>query len=154
MHDSYSGADFEPGVQELDGKAALAFARDRHSLPQGDFGRSENQGRLMLASLAQFRKEFAKDPSRVLTWIGAGMRNLQTNVPLDQVLSLAFTASTLNPKHVQNMVAPGTDGMVGSTSVVNLSASDSTIFQDLKNDGLVAKKHVPPSPNAQLLGGG
>ncbi len=151
MHDSYSHADFEPGVQELDGGQALAFARDRHSLPEGDFGRSENQGRLMIASLMQFRKEFAKDPSRILTWIGAGLRNMDTNVPLDQVLSLAFTASTINPKHVVNVVAPGTIGMAGSASIVNLTSQASAIFTDLKNDGLLAKKNIPPSPNASLL---
>jgi LCP family protein required for cell wall assembly len=152
MHDSYSHADFEPGRQRLDGGQALAFARDRHSLPQGDFGRSENQGRLMLASLVQFRKEFSKDPSRVLTWIGAGLRNLQTNVPLDQLLALAFTASAINPKHVVNVVAPGTTGMVGSTSIVNLTSQATTIFQDLRNDGLISKKNIPPSPNVSLLG--
>ncbi|MGZ4115614.1 MAG: LCP family protein [Actinomycetota bacterium] len=153
MHDTYSGANFEPGVQTLDGGQALAFARDRHSLPEGDFGRSENQGRLMLASLMQFRKQFGKDPSRVLTWLGAGLRNLTTNVPLDQLLSLAFTASTINPKHVANVVLPGTIGMAGTQSIVNLTSQATAIFNDLKNDGIVSKKNVPPSPNASILGG-
>jgi LCP family protein required for cell wall assembly len=153
MHDTYSGADFEPGVQELDGGQALAFARDRHSLPQGDFGRSENQGRLMVASLAQFRKEFRKDPSRLLTWIGAGLRNLQTDVPIDQLLSLGFTASTINPKHVVNIVLPGTNSMSGNQSIVNLSSQAAVIFDDLGKDGLLTKKNIPPSPNQSLLGG-
>jgi LCP family protein required for cell wall assembly len=153
MHDTYSHADFEPGVQTLDGGQALAFARDRHSLPEGDFGRSENQGRLMIASLVQFRKQFGKDPSRVLTWLGAGLRNLTTNVPLDQLLSLAFTASTINPKHVTNVVLPGTIGTAGSQSIVQLTSQATTIFNDLKNDGIVSKKNTPPSPNASILGG-
>jgi polyisoprenyl-teichoic acid--peptidoglycan teichoic acid transferase len=153
MHDTYSHADFEPGVQTLDGGQALAFARDRHSLPEGDFGRSEDQGRLMIASLVQFRKQFGKDPSRVLTWLGAGLRNLTTNVPLDELLSLAFTASTINPKHVANVVLPGTIGMAGTQSIVNLTSQATTIFKDLKNDGIVSKKNIPPSPNASLLGG-
>jgi polyisoprenyl-teichoic acid--peptidoglycan teichoic acid transferase len=153
MHDTYSKADFEPGVQQLDGGQALAFARDRHSLPEGDFGRSENQGRLMIASLMQFRKQFGKDPSRLLTWLGAGLRNLQTNVPIDELLALAFTASTINPKHVTNVVAPGTNGMAGNSSIVNLTSQATTIFHDLANDGLISKKNVPPSPNQSLLGG-
>jgi LCP family protein required for cell wall assembly len=153
MHDSYSKADFEPGVQELDGGQALAFARDRHSLPEGDFGRSENQGRLMLASLMQFRKEFGKDPSRVLTWLGAGLRNLETNVPIEQLLALAFTASTINPKHVTNVVAPGSVGMAGNSSIVNLTSEAEMIFRDMANDGLISKKNVPPSPNQSILGG-
>lgn len=153
MQDSYSGADFQPGVQQLSGSAALAFARDRHSIPSGDFGRSEDAGRLMLAALTQFRKEFAKDPSRMFTWVAAGLRNVETAVPLDQVLNLAFTCSTINPKYVENMVAQGTTGMVGNISVVNLSSSNSVIYDDLKNDGIVSKKHIPPSPNAGLIGG-
>ena len=153
MHDSFSKADFEPGVQELDGGQALAFARDRHSLPQGDFGRSENQGRLMLASLAQFRKQFGKDPSVVLSWLAGGLRNMQTDVPLDQLLSLAMTASTINPKHVANVVAPGTIGTAGSMSIVNLTSEATAIYNDLKNDGLISKGNIPPSPNQQLIGG-
>jgi LCP family protein required for cell wall assembly len=48
MSDPSSGAVFEAGPQELDGKQALAFARNRKSTPNGDFSRSENQGLVML----------------------------------------------------------------------------------------------------------
>jgi len=60
MSDDASRAFFDPGVQRLDGDNALAFARNRHDLPAGDFGRSENQGRLMVAALAQLKKEITK----------------------------------------------------------------------------------------------
>jgi LCP family protein required for cell wall assembly len=153
MHDSFSNADFEPGVQRLSGSQALAFARDRHSLPEGDFGRSENQGRLMLASLSQFRKQFAKDPSVVLSWLAGGLRNMHTNVPLDQLLSLAFTASTITPKHVVNVVTPGAIANAGSQSIVQLTPEAQALFDDLKQDGLLSKDHIPPSPNQALLGG-
>ena len=152
MQDSSSGSNFEPGVQKLRGTEALAFARDRHSLPAGDFGRSEDGGRLIIAALAQFRKEFAKDPSRLLTWIAGGFRNVQSEAPLDEVLALAFTSTLMNPKRVENIVAPGTTGMAGGTSIVNLSSQAQTIFDDLKKDGLVSKRNIPPSPNASLLG--
>lgn len=152
MSDSASGSNFEPGVQKLRGKEALAFARDRHSLPAGDFGRSEDGGRLIIAALTQFRKEFAKDPSRLLTWLAGGFRNVQTQAPLEEVLALAFTCTLVNPKRVENVVAPGTTGMVGGTSIVNLSSQAQTIFDDLKKDGLVSKRNIPPSPNASLLG--
>jgi LCP family protein required for cell wall assembly len=151
MHDSYSGSNFSPGVRKLNGSEALAFARDRHSLPEGDFGRSEDAGRLMLASLAQFRKEFAKDPSMVFTWVAAGMRNVQTEVPLDQILALAFTATSIDPKHVENIVAPGVTGSAGGLSTVNLTSQAQVVFADLAKDGVVSPKNIPASPNASLL---
>ena len=130
----------------------LALARTRHALPEGDFGRSENQGLLLVSALAQFRKEFTSDPSRMLDWIGAGLRNMRTNVSLDQIMGLAFTASTLDPKRVVNVVLPGGNRMVGETSVVDL---DQTVLQaitaDLQGDGLLGKKNIPPSPNTSLL---
>jgi LCP family protein required for cell wall assembly len=154
VRDPYARADLSAGLQTLDGRDALALARARHALPTGDFGRSENQGLLLVSALAQFRKEFGKDPSRLLDWIGAGMRNVQTDVPLDQLLRLGFTASTLNPRKVTNVVLPGGTGMAGGTSVVNLNRTAlQAIASDLADDGILSKANVPPSPNAELLGG-
>lgn len=154
VRDPYARADLSAGLQTLDGREALAFARARYALPTGDFGRSENHGLLLVSALAQFRKEFAKDPSRLLDWVGAGMRNVRTDVPLDQLLRLAFTASTLNPRKVTNIVLPGATGMAGGTSVVNLDGTAlRAIASDLADDGLLSRANIPPSPNAELLGG-
>lgn len=153
VFDSYAHARLEAGPQVLSGPSALAFARARHALPQGDFGRSENQGRLMIAALAQFKKEFAKNPARMLAWIGAGFRNARTDVPLDELITLAFTGASLAHKNVPNVVLPGSVGTAGNVSVVNL---DQTILQaialDLQDDGLISRANMPPSPNAGLLG--
>ncbi|HKZ75953.1 MAG TPA: LCP family protein [Actinomycetota bacterium] len=147
MYDSSSGSNFDPGRQRLDGQGVLSFSRDRHSLPTGDFGRSENQGQVVVAALAKFRKEFASDPSRLFTWVAAGLRNVQTAVPLDRVLSLAFTCTTIDPERVENIVVPGTTGSAGGSSVVLLSSQAQAIFADMQADGLVATKNLPPSPN-------
>lgn len=152
MHDSFSRSDFEPGPLHMSGSQVLAFSRDRHSLPQGDFGRSENQGLVFVSTLAQFRKEFRKDPSRVFEYVGAGLRNVVTNVPLDQVMALAFTSTAINAKKAQNMVVPGSTGMEGGLSVVYISPSAQAIYADMKDDGVVSKVNVPPSPNASLTG--
>ncbi len=146
MQDSFSGSDFEPGVQTLDGKQVLAFSRDRHSLSGGDFARQENGGRVLIASLAQFRKQFQADQSTLFTWIASGMRNVQTTVPFDEVIQLAYTCSHINPKGVTNVVLPGTTGFEGSLSVVHLLSEKDVIFADVKSDGILSKKHVPPSP--------
>lgn len=144
MQDSSAKSNFEPGPQRLDGREALAFTRDRHSLCTGDFGRSENQGRVFVDALAQFQKEFGKDPSRMLAWIGAGMRNVQTDLPLTEVLDLAFTASSVKPQKVRNMVVPGTIGSAGGASIVSISSSAQAIYDDMADDGIVAKKTAPP----------
>jgi LCP family protein required for cell wall assembly len=152
VYDSYAHAAIDAGQQLLDGRNALAFARARHALPAGDFGRSENQGRLMVAALAQFRREFTKDPGRLLIWIAALLKNAQTDVPLDELLTLAFTGTTLNPKRITNIVVPGSNAMMGGTSVVALDQTAlEAISRDMGNDGLVSAKNAPPSPNADLL---
>ena len=154
LDDPYARASFAPGVQRLAGKDALAFARDRHDMPACDFGRSENQGRLMIAALAQFRKEFTKDPSRLLVWVGAFMRNVKTSVPFDQLMDLAFTGTAVNPKTVVNVVAPGGVGTAGGSSIVNLDRTAlAAITSDLAADGVLKRGNIPPSPNASLLGG-
>jgi LCP family protein required for cell wall assembly len=149
MHDSYARADFQPGVQELSGRDALAFARTRHDLLEGDFGRSENGGRLFLASLAQFKKEYQSDQAALFKWIGAGMRNTDMTLSLNEVIDLAYTASRIPVAKVQNIVLPGSAQMAGSLSVVVLdTARARAIFTDAKADAVVEKKNIPPSPTA------
>jgi polyisoprenyl-teichoic acid--peptidoglycan teichoic acid transferase len=149
MLDSYSHADLQPGVQTLNGSQALSMARDRHSMLEGDFARQENGGRLILAALAQFQKEYAKDQSRMFTWLGAGMSNAYNEIPLNEVQQLAFTATKVPVKNVQNVVLPGSAQMAGSLSVVILDNTwKSRIFTDLKPDGILIAKNVPPSPTA------
>ena len=146
MQDPLSGSDFEPGVQMLDGKQVLAFSRDRHSMSSGDFARQENGGRVLVATLAEFRKEFQADQSSLFAWIASGMRNVQTTVPFDEVILLAYTCSHINPKGVTNVVLPGTTGFQGNLSVVNLLSDKDAIFADVKTDGILSKKNLPPSP--------
>ncbi len=137
MHDHFSGADFDPGPVHMNGRDALAFSRDRHDFSNGDFSRSENQGRLFLATLTEFRKDFAKDPGVLLTYIGAGMRNVQTDLSLQEVLKLGFTASQVPTNAVKNQVVPGTTGNVGDKSVVFISGSAKAIYANMKDDGLI-----------------
>jgi len=129
MHDSNSRADFNAGVHRLRGGQVLAFSRDRHSLPNGDFGRSENGGRVFIAALTQFRKEYAKDPSTLLRWISAGMRNLSTDLALSDVVRLAFLCTHIPPKNVQNIVLPGSAGSAAGKSIVRLGAVRSIFRQ-------------------------
>ena len=129
MHDQYSRADFHAGVQRLRGAEVLAFSRDRHSLQNGDFGRSENGGRVFVAALRQFRLELREDPSVLLRWISAGMRSLSTDLPLRDVLRLAYLCSRIPPDQVQNVVLPGSAGSAGGLSIVRLGSVRSIFAQ-------------------------
>ncbi|HLB61598.1 MAG TPA: LCP family protein [Actinomycetota bacterium] len=144
MFDRYAKTHFDPGRYRLNGHDTLGFARDRHSLSSGDFGRSENQGRVFLFALRQFQKEYAKDPSRLLTWIGAGLRNTESTLSIRETLELAFTAASISPKDIENMVTPGSTGSQGGASVVYISSSAQAIYRDMADDGLVENKNLPP----------
>jgi polyisoprenyl-teichoic acid--peptidoglycan teichoic acid transferase len=147
MRDRAARSNFRPGVARLRGRQVLAFSRDRHSLPSGDFGRQENGGRVILAALAQFREEYARDPRRLLRWIGAGTRNVATDVPVPELVDLAFTAAAVRPGNVRNVVLPGGTGSVGSSSVVFLSMTTARrIFDDAARDGALSPRNVPRSP--------
>ncbi|MGE5225583.1 MAG: LCP family protein [Planctomycetaceae bacterium] len=151
MSDPYSRADFKPGVQVLNGKQVLAFSRDRHSLLSGDFGRSEDGGRVIVAALAQFRTAYAKDQTALYAWLGAGLKNMDVSpgLSLSEITALAYTADHIPGRDVTNVVLPGSTGMTGGLSVVY---PDMTwvhrMFGDLAPDGILSKRNVPRSPTA------
>jgi polyisoprenyl-teichoic acid--peptidoglycan teichoic acid transferase len=138
---------FEAGLHRMTGSEVLGYSRTRHSLPLGDFDRSLNQGVVLKSALTQFRAEFAKDPTRLFSWIGAGLRNTETNVPVDELVRLAGLAQALPAKRVTNLVAIGTSGMLGSQSIVNLSDANNALWQDMAQDGFILQKAIPA--NAQ-----
>lgn len=140
--EGHEGTPFKEGTQTLTGAQALEFARTRKSLSQGDFDRSMNQGWLLLAAFSQFMTESRKDPTALFHWIAVGMRNVDTDVPLKELLTLAFTSSEMSPKRVTNLVAVGSIGTAGGASIVNLP-SPNPVFQDVAADGYVLPKDIP-----------
>jgi polyisoprenyl-teichoic acid--peptidoglycan teichoic acid transferase len=140
--EGHEGTPFKEGTQTLTGAQALEFARTRKSLSQGDFDRSMNHGRLLLAAFSQFMTEFRRDPTELFHWIAVGMRNVATDVPLKELLTLAFTSSEIGPKRVTNLVAVGSIGTAGGASIVNLP-SPNPVFRDVAADGYVLPKDIP-----------
>jgi LCP family protein required for cell wall assembly len=137
MNDHYSGADFSAGQHHLNGGQTLAFSRDRHDVPGGDLGRSQNQGRVLLAALAKLHKTFANDPTKLFNWLVYGSRNLATDIDFSTLLDLALTATTIPSSNVNNLVVPATVGSVGAASVVFLLPSAASIYADMRADGVV-----------------
>lgn len=140
--EGFAGTDFTVGEDTMTGAQALEYSRTRKSLQHGDFDRSMNQGRILLAAFEQFRADFRRDPTVLFRWMGAGLRNVDTDVPLSELMTLAFTAADLPAKRVTNLVAVGSIGTAGSMSVVTLP-DPHPMFEDVAADGFVKPSDIP-----------
>jgi LCP family protein required for cell wall assembly len=133
--DSFSGANFRKGTQKLNGGQALAYSRARHGTPQGDLTRSEHQGQVLLGGLATFQKQVARDPTLVMKWLAILNDEVQTNLPITELLRLALVATQVPPSRINNVVAPGTPGSAGGASVVRLQPAAFALFNRVKRGG-------------------
>lgn len=136
MFDSASGANFTAGVHSFVGREALAFARDRHDVPGGDIGRSENHGRLLIEALGAFAKKVKANPAELLLWLSAGWRTVTTDISSKELFDLALTVAQFKKKAVNNLVVPSSTGSAGAASVVFISSSASAIYADMRADGV------------------
>lgn len=136
MSDAFSGAFFDPGVRHMNGAELLAFCRNRHGAPGGDLGRSENQGRALLAGLAKFRSVGA-DPSGVLAFLEAFRADVRSDVPIRDLLALATLGRRIDPASIRNVVVPARTGNVGAQSVVFLEPGANAMFAAVRDDGVL-----------------
>lgn len=138
VRDPASSADFPPGRHLLSGEAALAYARARKNLPRGDFSRTHNQGRLLLAALEQFRGEESGYPA-TLERLATLLAHVEVQgLEARELFALARLALRIDPAGVANVTMPGTTGSAGGASVVFPTAGAAPLFADLADDGVVA----------------
>jgi LCP family protein required for cell wall assembly len=136
IRDSYAKADFDRGPEHVDGRDALAFTRARHALPNGDFGRSLNQGRLLIGAVSTMRDQVARyGQMALLPWVLAGAEHVRSDLGLADLLELALAASTIDERHVTNAVVPGRVGSIDGKSVVLLDGRAGSMLRDLARDG-------------------
>jgi LCP family protein required for cell wall assembly len=140
--EGYENTDFTEGPSTMTGAETLEYSRTRKSLSHGDFDRSMNQGRILLAAFSQFRAEFRKDPAALFQWIAVGMRNVSTDLPLKELFTLAFTTWKIRPARLTNLVAVGSVGNVGGSSIVSLP-SPHPVFEDIAADGFILPEDIP-----------
>jgi polyisoprenyl-teichoic acid--peptidoglycan teichoic acid transferase len=134
MHDEpFSGANLNAGAAHLDGAGALAFSRNRHATPNGDFSRTENQGTVILASLVKFRAE-TSDLHRIFDYVLAARRNVAISIPISDLVKMAFLAKDIDPANIRNLPIPGSTGNLGGKSVVVLSPGD--IYDRVRDDAI------------------
>jgi LCP family protein required for cell wall assembly len=123
MHDEAAGSDFQPGMVHVEGHTALAFSRDRHSLPDGDFGRTRHQGELFLA-LHRSVVDGDLGAGELVELVTVVGRTTVTDIPRADLLPLASLAVTIEPDAVQQVSLTGRAAMVGAASVVYVEPGD------------------------------
>jgi LCP family protein required for cell wall assembly len=153
MDDDNSGARFEAGYHSFTGGEALAYGRNRYTVPRGDFDRSFNQGRLLMAGLAKLRAE-TSDAAGLRKWIRVLMAHAVLQMPLDKLEGLAALARHIDPDRLTNVVAPGGVGYAGSQSVVFLNDDAAAIFVDMRDDAVLGTPPPPPPPSSSEPGSG
>lgn len=136
MSDPASGAFFKPGPKKMNGEQALAFSRARKTVPGGDFGRSANQGRVLLGALEKFRKDAGR-PLSLVKYLSAFDKLVEANVPTRELVDLAAVGRRLDPSKIRNIVIPGAGGSAGGASVVFVGAGAGDIFRKIRDDALL-----------------
>lgn len=134
LHDTFSGAFFEPGPQHLTGDQALRLSRDRHDYSEGDIARTGNQALVIISALATLRAQNpgAVGTARLVAILGRHIRML--NVDLTELFRLGRLALSIDPANVRNVTIP-----VGSGSGTNLTvtAAAQSLFADFRDDAML-----------------
>jgi LCP family protein required for cell wall assembly len=140
MEDSFSDAFFDKGPRHLTGDEALAFSRDRHSTPSGDFDRTHRQGELILAGLTKLRGE-DPSPANTLKWLAILLRHTTLDgVSIPELYRLGRLALAVDPANVANVTMPGEPGVAGDASVIYATPEAGPLFSDFRDDGLVSRR--------------
>ena len=119
VYSDYSFKSFNQGENQLDGKQALEFARERYSFSEGDRQRGKNQQKVIEAIVAKI-----SEPSSVLRYRGILSdlsSSLQTNVNESSISSLV-NAQLDNMKRwdVESISVDGTGATAGTYSMGSL----------------------------------
>jgi polyisoprenyl-teichoic acid--peptidoglycan teichoic acid transferase len=121
------------GPQTLTGAQALAYARERKTLPDGDFGRSRHQGEVILAAAVKAKLAGpAAIPSALSSFSEVGDSDLSA----EQILTFAAGLHTLSPLQVGRGVAKGPIGTAAGQSIVVLGAEARRLFASFRDGNL------------------
>lgn len=121
------------GRVELAGEEALHLARARKHVEGGDFGRSHQQGRIMLAAAAMAK---ALGPKALPDFLTKASPYLWTDLSAGQMLTLIAHIYSLMPLKVPNEVAKGAETKVDGRYVVIADDEARRLFEDIKDGNL------------------
>ena len=132
----YSGADFRPGLQGVDGDQALAIARDRHDFGrQGDRQRTYDAGLVILSALATIQDDHPSE-SETIRLIATLIGGVTTdNVSTAELFRLGRLALSLDPADIKNCTIPTG---AGGGSNLSVAPQAGPLFADFADDATVA----------------
>ncbi len=135
VKDDLSGANVRAGTTTLGGGMALAYGRARHAVAGGDFGRSANQGLIIMAGAGLAK---LLGPGKLPAILAKAAPNIATNLSAEQVLTLAAGVFITSPSKVHNRVAIGGFGMTSDGQlIVLLDANASRMLADIRDGNLL-----------------
>lgn len=126
--------DIPSGPSRLDGATALRYARERKTVPGGDFGRSAHQGVVLVGIAAMVR---AGGPESLPGLLSTASPYVRSNLSAAQVLTLAANVYVVSPGKVGATVAKGGFGWSkDGQSIVLLDKAAYDAFADFKDGNL------------------
>lgn len=109
-----SGVSFQAGNQRLNGEQALTFARERHNVSGGDFGRAQAQRLVVQAIIKQV---LASSPAQLPGLVSSLASSISTDLSVTDIIAMAqrFQASDLT---LYSAVCPSYSFYEGGVSYV------------------------------------
>jgi LCP family protein required for cell wall assembly len=138
VKDRYSGVNLPAGVQTISGNQALAFVRQRHGLPRGDFDRIVRQQTFIGAMIRKMLSDNVLfDFGKQRQLVAAAADSLTVDRSLD-LLGLASQMQSVTAGSIQFQTVPyvGTDRDEKNRSIIRLKdpATLKSFFANLSAD--------------------
>jgi LCP family protein required for cell wall assembly len=123
------------GEQWLTGIRALILARTRKTIPGGDFGRSANQGLVILAAMTQAQ---IIGIDALPDFLNILLEHTWTDLSTSDLVRFGAAGLLMDPAGLDNIVLPGRIGSVGGASVVRLDEDElERVMTDIADDGVL-----------------
>ena len=150
-----AGKELGAGAQVLDGQQALAYTRERSSLPNGDFDRVRRQQTWMRSIVSRvLTNGTLSSPTALYSFLKTASRTVAVDesFTLNQMQSLALEMRHLHSNDIRFMTVPtaGTGTSTDGQSIVTLDAdADTPLFKAFAEDRVSA--YLTEHPDAVEL---
>ena len=150
-----AGKELDAGAQVLNGQQALAYTRERSSLPNGDFDRVKRQQTWMRSIVSRvLTNGTLSSPTALYSFLKTASRTVAVDesFTLNQMQSLALETRHLHSNDIRFMTVPtaGTGTSTDGQSIVTLDAdADTPLFKAFAEDRVSA--YLTEHPDAVEL---